>query len=626
MRVLFNYASLPGLQFHPEQTRKAARAVLRGFALVCAYASLAALVPSGALAQTPDDPPAVRQRAVTQQQEQTPAPSPEPQHRTDAPDAEEVDEDEVVRVNSNLVLVPTSVVDGRGRAVTDLKLEDFELRVDGETKPISDLSRAETPVYVALLFDNSKSLSEAREFEKQAAVRFFQSVIRPIDRAAVYSVSTEPKLSQPFTNDVRRLVRTIETFGEPEGATALFDAIVHAAQYLNPLPGRKVIVIVSDGTDTVSDSSFEEALQRALRADTQVYVVQTRQLEEPHFRDTVSEGRLDKLTEQTGGAVYVPQTIDDLDAAFTQISRDLAQQYLISYYPQEERKDKFFRFISVRVKSRPNLRVRARRGFYPVTAQNQAPPPHESLERLDAATRDARPLAETASARPSSSSLPGNSQVGGRMAGTTRGTAGNQGTVSGRTGAVGPTDEEEVAGRRANASPVVQATSRRTEATSPERTSPNLYSGTAPAVAQPTTTRVPSSITVEAKEAKSVSEVTPSPQPSPVTTTATPTAEENSTGRSVRRPVSGGVLNGKAVSLPKPSFPPTARAAGVYGIVTVAVTIDEGGRVVEARAISGPPMLQQAAVSAARQAKFSPTLLSGEPVQVTGVIHYSFQR
>ncbi|MDT5262539.1 MAG: Ca-activated chloride channel, partial [Acidobacteriota bacterium] len=280
-----------------------------------------------------------------------------------------MDENDVVRVDSNLVIIPASVVDSRGHAIMDLKVEDFELRVDGEVKVIGDLSRSETPVHVALLFDNSASLSAAREFEKQAAVKFFRSVVRPIDRAAVYSISTTPTLAQGLTNDVPRLVRTIERFGKPDGATALFDALTQAADYMRPLAGRKVLIVVSDGTDTVSDASFDEAVNRALRAECQVYVVQTRQVEDPNLHDPVSEQRMYHLTEQTGGAVYIPRSIEELDAVFTQISLDLSQQYLLSYYPQEERKDKFFRFISVRVKARPSLRVRARKGFYPASAQ-----------------------------------------------------------------------------------------------------------------------------------------------------------------------------------------------------------------------------------------------------------------
>jgi protein TonB len=91
-----------------------------------------------------------------------------------------------------------------------------------------------------------------------------------------------------------------------------------------------------------------------------------------------------------------------------------------------------------------------------------------------------------------------------------------------------------------------------------------------------------------------------------------------------RAPISGGVLNGKAISLPKPAYPPIARAAHAAGTVVVQVTIDENGNVIAAHAVSGHPLLQGAAVGAARQARFSPTKLSGQPVKVTGVIQYNF--
>jgi protein TonB len=91
-----------------------------------------------------------------------------------------------------------------------------------------------------------------------------------------------------------------------------------------------------------------------------------------------------------------------------------------------------------------------------------------------------------------------------------------------------------------------------------------------------------------------------------------------------RAPISGGVLNGKAISLPKPAYPPIARAAHASGTVVVQVLIDENGNVVSAHAVSGHPLLQAVAVGAARQAKFSPTKLSGQPVKVTGVIQYNF--
>src|SRR4029079_7745172 len=94
---------------------------------------------------------------------------------------------------------------------------------------------------------------------------------------------------------------------------------------------------------------------------------------DPNLHDTVSEQRMYRITEQTGGAVYVPKTVDELDGVFTQISLDLSQQYLLSYYPQDERKDKYFRFIGLRVKTRPTARVRARKGFYPAAKQAHTP-------------------------------------------------------------------------------------------------------------------------------------------------------------------------------------------------------------------------------------------------------------
>jgi Ca-activated chloride channel family protein len=276
----------------------------------------------------------------------------------------ELDPDDVIRVNSNLVPVTASVVDNQGKAIADLKLEDFELRVDGQPRQISEIGFSNTPVRLVMLFDNSSSLAAAREFEKQAATKFFRNVMRPIDEAAVFSVSTVPILEQPLTNDVRTLVRTIERFGKPEGATALFDAIAQAAAYLRPLQGRKVIVIVSDGADTISDLDFDSTLRQAQAADCQVYAVQTGLIENANVRDLAAERRMQEMAAQTGGAVYVPKGTADLDVAFTQISADLAQQYILSYYPTNDPRDGRFRVISLRVATRPNVRVRARKGYY----------------------------------------------------------------------------------------------------------------------------------------------------------------------------------------------------------------------------------------------------------------------
>jgi Ca-activated chloride channel family protein len=548
-----------------------------------------------------------------------------------------IDENEVVRVDSNLVIIPASVVDFRGRAITDLKVDDFELKVDGEVKSIGDLSRAETPVNVALLFDNSASLSAAREFERQAAVRFFQSVVRPIDRAAVYSISTTPTLSQGLTNDVSRLVRTIQNFGKPDGATALFDALAQAADYMRPIPGRKVLVLVSDGTDTVSDASFEDAVNRALLAECQVYVVQTRQVEDPNLHDTVSEQRMYKLTEQTGGAVFIPQSIEELDAVFSQISLDLSQQYLLSYTPQDERRDKFFRFISLRVKTRQNLRVRARKGFYPTAAQVGAPPPAQRHTASPTQTR----TEYVASANAPTRGTDANAQ---RRAGRDSNAAAlRDNSASRKPGPDGP-DMDDRPKQAVPATPADESQASftlRTVAAAPLTTAPLTNVASAPASAP---TPEPSNVAPKTSpttnnlfgESATSPAVNPSPTPAASPSVSKPEARPSPTpteasnpapsGEPERRktPVSAGVLNSKAINLPRPEYPSTAKSVGAQGRVVVELIIDETGKVTKARAVSGHPLLHKAAVAAALQARFSPTILSGEPVSITGTISYTF--
>jgi len=292
-----------------------------------------------------------------------PGTSSSPNRPTKATD--EVDAEDVVRISSNLVPIPASVVDKRGNAVVTLKLDDFELHVDGEPRPLSDLTRSETSVRLAMLFDNSGSLDAAREFEKQAAIRFFRKVLRAKDEAAIYSIETDSYLAQPLTNDVMRLEHTIAMFGKPEGGTSLFDAIINAVTYLRPYGGRKVVVIVSDGIETTSkNQDFDTVVQQVLSDDCQVYVVQTGLYEGANLRALAAERRMEQLTGQTGGAVYLPKTTDQLDDAFDQIAADLAQQYVLSYYPGADHRDGQLHKLDLRIKTRNDVRVRSRKGYY----------------------------------------------------------------------------------------------------------------------------------------------------------------------------------------------------------------------------------------------------------------------
>ena len=288
--------------------------------------------------------------------------------------SDEVDPNDVVKISSNLVPIPVSVVDSRGQALVNLRLEDFELRVDGQPRPLTDLTRSETPVRLVLLFDNSGSLDSAREFEKQAAMRFFRKVLRAKDEAAVYSIETESYLAQPLTKDLIRLEQTIALFGKPEGGTSLFDAVIGAADYLRPHVGRRVLVIVSDGIETTSKvTEFETVIQHVLNDDCQVYVVQTGLYEGANVRALAAERRMQRISGESGGALYLPKSTAELDLAFEQIAADLSQQYVLSYYPAVEERDGRSHTLSLRVKSKNDVRVRSRRVYY-------APKPAGSAE------------------------------------------------------------------------------------------------------------------------------------------------------------------------------------------------------------------------------------------------------
>ena len=540
-------------------------------------------------------PPAV---VLTDEPPPAPVVKPKVAPQTAARDDDvEVGPEDVVRITSNLVTVPASVVDTYGKAVGGLKVEDFELKVDGQVKAISDISYSDTPVRLALLFDNSSSLTAAREFEKQAAIRFFRTVMRPVDQAAVYNVYTDIELAQPLTSNVRSLVHTIENFGKPEGATRLFDAVVQAANYLRPQPGRKVIIIVSDGEDTLSDTTFDDTLRIAQAADCQIYAVQTKQIEymmqtgqpagSANLRALAAERRLQEFAAQTGGAVYSPVAVGELDAAFAQISADLAQQYILSYYPLDEQQDGRFRAISLRVVSNPGARVRARKGYYASRSAMKSSINWQTNSTGGSAianinASDTVPNDTARETVPISSNTP--VKGSGISSNTTSLSQASEIKVASISSAQPPPASEPPP-------PVTSASLPQTKSQTPAQDSP-------PSSSQPT--------------------AQPSPQP--------PT-EARAQGVEPPLPpkqVSGGVLNGKALSLPKPDYPAAARVARASGEVVVEVTVDESGKVIAARVISGHQMLRGAATAAARQARFAPTKLSGQPVRVIGTITYNF--
>lgn len=298
--------------------------------------------------------------------------------RVPTPTPTPTDPNDIIKVASTLVPIPVSVNESNGRAVTNLKLADFELKVDGKLAEIDDVFRSEAPIRLAMLFDNSSSVLIARDFERDAAVKFFRKVVRPDrDMAALFSVADVTRLEQPLTQDVSSLTRAIDAFPQPGGATALLDGIIRAADYLKLAEGRRVIVIVSDGEDTYSEESttLEMVVHTLQVANCQVFVMKTKDFENhkltgvrggnANIRALTAERRMIEITQQTGGAVYSPIDETEMNDAFAQISAELAQQYVLSYYPEPDLDHRGeFRAITVGIKGKSNLVVRTRKGYY----------------------------------------------------------------------------------------------------------------------------------------------------------------------------------------------------------------------------------------------------------------------
>lgn len=350
--------------------------------LVLAFASSFAAAQSGRVKPSESPTPSPERPRVIYQPTQPVTKKKDPDPEATPPPLPKI-EDDVLRVNSTLVPIPVSVTDPYGRAVTNLKLEDFNLRIDGKAAEVSDLFTSDTPVRLALLFDNSSSVFQAREFEKKAAVRFFKRVLRPEkDLAALYSVASGVRLEQTLTRNTSDLIRALDSLLEPKGATKLLDAIIEASNYLQDYQGRRVIVIVSDGEDNLSDSSLAETVKAAQVNNCQIYVVKTTEFENykrtgnrqgnANIRYLAAERRMQELGAQTGGAVYSPIDEDELDAAFARISAELSQQYILSYYPQDDAdRPGEFRQISLSVKGASNLTVRTRKGYFVPKAVKQ---------------------------------------------------------------------------------------------------------------------------------------------------------------------------------------------------------------------------------------------------------------
>ncbi len=249
-----------------------------------------------------------------------------------------------------------------GKFVKDLESSHFRIIEDGVLQQITNFTQeTDLPLAIALAVDTSASVKLKLEFEKEAALDFLFSVMRPTDRALLLEFDSGVTLLHDFTSNPNDLAREINSL-KAGGGTSLYDAIylVSEQKMLNE-EGRKVLVILSDGADVTSKHSFAEALDMAFRSETTVYGISTTRF----GADVDHEGdnALRQLVENTGGQAYFPFSTRDLTKAFETINEELRSQYNIAYIPTNKRRDGRFREVKVEV-NKPDVRLRHRKGYF----------------------------------------------------------------------------------------------------------------------------------------------------------------------------------------------------------------------------------------------------------------------
>jgi VWFA-related protein len=318
---------------------------------------------------------------------QTPAPGSPQQQPSQAPDA--------IRRDVNLVDVLFTVFDKQNKIVSTLNESDFRVTDDGQPQRILFFNRqSDLPLRVGLLMDTSNSIRSRLKFEQEAAIDFLYAVVRrEKDQTFLMTIEDDPQVIVPATSDLNR-VRDAILRQRAGGGTALYDAIYRAAEEMSSLPLptggagidlRRVLVVISDGDDTLSSHARSEALDMAQRAGIVIYTISTStewivsdnksraaQNAQRKYMKTAGDKALEVFANDTGGRAYFPYLIDDLALSFAAIGDELRNQYSLAYVPAGRAPDG--KFHRIRIQAIPkDMQVRARSGYYAAQPGASAP-------------------------------------------------------------------------------------------------------------------------------------------------------------------------------------------------------------------------------------------------------------
>jgi len=280
--------------------------------------------------------------------------------------AQEAPDKTRITVDVSRVNMLFTVSDKKGRFVTDLAKDDFQVMEAKRAQPIVEFT-AETdlPLRLAILIDTSNSIRDRFRFQQEAATAFIDSTVRPHqDKALVVSFDTAAELVTDLTDDIPALDKAVQSL-RPGGGTALYDAIFFASRdkLMQDQPlykFRRAMVILSDGEDNQSRYTRDQALEMAQKADVTVYTISTNISRIPTDGDKVMR----YFASETGGQAFFPFQASDLNQSFENISNELRHQYNIFYRPEPFKADGLYHTVEIHVKGRKDLLVRCRKGYY----------------------------------------------------------------------------------------------------------------------------------------------------------------------------------------------------------------------------------------------------------------------
>lgn len=270
------------------------------------------------------------------------------------------DDDNVISIDSSIVVLNAIVQDSSGRHVSGLQQKQFKVFENGKEQEISFFAAEETPFAAVILIDTSGSMEERVSMARSAAINFLDG-IRADDNVSIYRFDSKVTLVQDFSGsrDIEQAIFDLKA----DGMTALNDAIFKAASELAPRPEkRRAIVVISDGEDTFSKRSASKALKAALDANAVVYTVDMSSMTASGNRRAQNQAVLRDFAEKSGGKFIAAPGGAAMRDAFKSIVDELSLQYTLGYQPTITRKDGKWRTIELRV-ARPNLSVRTRKGY-----------------------------------------------------------------------------------------------------------------------------------------------------------------------------------------------------------------------------------------------------------------------